>query len=242
MAQPELARPLPGAVAALAALARRRDFRVAIVSGRALSDLRARCPVPGCWYVGGHGNEGPDADGPEVTPPLRPRDPEARRALAQVAGKLRKCMASWPGARLEVKPYSLAVHFRQAPQTAEALRQAVSELAAKGEFRVLLGRQVVELLPAGALTKGQAVQRLRARLGCDFAFYFGDDATDEDVFRIHDMRLIGVKVEHREAAQSATAADFSLPGPEAVQAALEAIYLLRTRAEKKSVASQAFPT
>jgi len=242
VARPEDALPLPGAVAALAALAQRRDLRVAIVSGRALSDLRARCLVPGCWYVGGHGNEtssgAPGGDLGEA--PASPRDPQLRRELARRAEELRQRMPSWPGARLEAKPYSLAVHFRQAPQWAESIRQAFSALAAPGGFRVLLGRQVVELLPEGALTKGHAVQRLRTRLGCDLAFYFGDDVTDEDVFRLRHPDIIGVKVEHAEAAE-ATAADFRLASPQAVEAALEAIERLRPLEQKKNVLFDTVP-
>ncbi|HUX68426.1 MAG TPA: trehalose-phosphatase [Terriglobales bacterium] len=241
VARPEDAVPLPGAVAALTALAQRRDLRVAVVSGRALSDLRARCPVPGCWYVGGHGNEtsaGGEGEASEAAP--GPRDPQLRRELAQRAEELRQRMPHWPGARLEAKPYSLAVHFRQAPQWAESIRQAFSALAASGGFRVLLGRQVVELLPQGALTKGQAVQRLRTRLGCDLAFYFGDDATDEDVFRLRDPNIIGVKVEHDEAP-AASAADFRLTSPLAVQAALEAIERLRPLEKKKNVPFDTVP-
>ncbi|MGH9481938.1 MAG: trehalose-phosphatase [Terriglobales bacterium] len=276
VARPEDAAPLPGAVAALSALAGRRDCRVAVVSGRGLSDLRARCPVAGCWFVGGHGNEeGEDEAAGVARPPFvgaalplvglwpsvdprqptpagaqgvselprraRARDPRVRQALAATAERLRLRLGEWPGSRLEAKPYSLAVHFRQAPERAEAIRQAFSELAGS-EFRVLLGRQVVELLPAEALTKGHAVQRLRARLGCDLAIYFGDDGTDEDVFRLADPQVIGVKVEHGEAPQGTTRADFSVPSPKAVETALETIYYLRAHAEKKSVASQAFPT
>lgn len=229
VARPEEAVPLPGAVAALAALARRRDFRAAIVSGRELSDLQARCPVAGCWYIGGHGNQTMDGE----PPPQRARDPEARAKLARVAAALRLLLESWPGARLEAKPFSLALHFRQAPQFAEAIRRAASQLAAnQGGLRVLAGRQVVEMLPEGAWTKGHAVQRLRSRLECDLAVYFGDDTTDEDVFQLRDAHIIGVKVEHDESI-TPSAANYRLDSPQAVQAALEAIAAPRQEGQKK---------
>ncbi|MGH9394480.1 MAG: trehalose-phosphatase, partial [Terriglobales bacterium] len=162
----------------------------------------------------------------------------ARRELADAAARLRLRLPEWPGAKLEAKPFSLALHFRQAPQAAASIRQAFSELAAGADFRVLLGRQVVELLPAAALTKGQAVRRLRARLGCELAFYFGDDTTDEDVFRLADPHIVGVKVEHAEAAPGsiATAAQYRLDSPQAVAQGLQAI--LQVRAEMLGVAQK----
>lgn len=220
---PELAHPLPGALQALAALARRRDFRLAIVSGRGLDDLRQRCPLEPCWYVGGHGSE---TDGPDG---LTPTYPARRQAIADITAILRGRLPQWPGARLEAKPFSVAVHFRQAPAWGDRIRHEVGELAAadpQGRFRVLLGRQVVELLPAQALTKGQAVQRLRSRLECDLAFFFGDDRSDEDVFQLHDPAIIGVKVDHAEGS-ALTAAQYRLDSPTAVVRALQTLCIER---------------
>ena len=235
--EPDEAAPLPGAVELLAQLARRGDFRVAIVSGRALSDLRRRCDVPGCWYVGGHGNETAEPDhrddlAPETTSPGH--HIELRQQIASIADDLRRKLHSWPGARMEAKPYSVAVHFRQAPQWETAIRDTFSAFTSRGEFRVMLGRQVIELLPDNALTKGHAVQRLRSRLDCDLVFYFGDDVTDEDVFRLNDAHFIGVKVKHGEGA-IATAAAYALSGPPAVLMALREIARVRPLPEKKSL-------
>ena len=239
VAEPERAAPLPAALMALSTLAARPDFRVAIVSGRALADLRGRCPVPNCWYVGGHGNETHSPDGgDDLTPAPMEGHAAIRERLQELAAELRRRLPDWPGTQLEVKPYSLAVHFRQAPQWAPAIRDAFSALAAQAPFRVLLGRQVVELMPQNALTKGHAVLRLSHRLACDLVFYFGDDATDEDVFRLPHEHIIGVKVAHDESPGELTAADFRLSSPAAVAAALVQIATERPaaspRPDKKS--------
>lgn len=220
--RPEDAVPVAGVLELLGRLARHPRLRVAVVSGRALADLQGRCPVPGCWYVGGHGNE---SSGPE-THFNHAREPgrhmRIRHQLEAVAAELQQRMAAWPGAQIEAKPYSIAVHYRQAPQWADAIQATVSALAAAGAYRVMQGRQLVELLPAEAQTKGQAVHRLRTRLGCDLAFYFGDDVTDEDVFSGYDVHVIGVKIEHGETAVP-TAAAYRLGSPSEVLTALEAI-------------------
>jgi trehalose-phosphatase len=231
--RPDAAAPLPGALDLLTRLAAHPRLRVALVSGRALADLQARCPVPGAWYVGGHGNE---SSGPETHAPVHEpgHHMRIRRQLEPVAAELRRRAAAWPGTQVEAKPYSLAIHYRQAPQWAAAVEQAASELALSGDFRVMLGRQMAELLPAEGLTKGQAVHRLRARLGCDLAFYFGDDVTDEDVFRFHDAQIIGVKVAHREGGR-ATAAAFRLASPRDVLRALAAIEQAFPSIQEKSL-------
>lgn len=222
--------------AALEALARRTDFRVAIVSGRALRDLQSLCPAAGCWFVGGHGNE-PGA-GVEIGSGLeRQRRQQARLELERLAPEVRQRLAQWPGSRVEVKPYSLALHYRQAPEWAGAIQEYFSEVTQSpsgASLRVMQGRLVVELLPADALTKGHAVQRLRSRLGCDMAFYFGDDTTDEDVFRLHDEHIVGIKIAHGEGG-GPTAAEFALPSPYGVLEALRAIGAAKPAPEKKTL-------
>lgn len=227
--QPDAAVPMPGALALLSRLAAQPRLRVAVVSGRALVDLQARCPVPGCWYVGGHGNE---SSGPAPINDLGQHQ-LLRRQLEPIARELERRAAAWPGAQLEAKPFSIAMHYRQAPQWAASILQAFSELAAGGDFRVMQGRQMVELLPAAALTKGQAVHRLRTRLGCDLAFYLGDDVTDEDVFGFNDAQIIGIKVEHAEGS-SATAAAYRLGSPLEVPSALGAIEWAFTAVREKT--------
>ncbi|MGH9467747.1 MAG: trehalose-phosphatase [Terriglobales bacterium] len=238
MDDPGAAVPLPGIVEVLTELAARRDLRVAVVSGRSLEDVRTRCPVPGCWYVGGHGNEtsaaaapinGPAAGLEAAAAPAPVNNQAVRRRLGEIAAQVAARLPQWPGVRLEAKPFSLAAHFRQAPQWEAPLRALLSRLASGGEFRLLSGRQVIELLPAAALTKGHAVERLRSRLNCDLAFYFGDDATDEDVFRLPDARLIGVKVASAETP-GPTAAAYRVASPGQVLSALREIAELRQAA------------
>jgi trehalose-phosphatase len=242
--RPEAAAPLPEAVTALGELARRRDLRVAVISGRALSDLRARCPVPGAWYLGGHGNEiSPELPAADAGGSEQARGHAAMwRALANASERLRARLPDWPGVRLEAKPFSLAIHFRQAPQWAEPIHEAVSALADEGGLRVLFGRRIAELLPADALNKGQALLRLRRRLGCDLAFYFGDDTTDEDVFRIDREHTVGIKVLHAEGADGTTAAEFSVASPREVAAAFSAIAAVRPGIQKKYLPFYAVPT
>ncbi|MGH9541307.1 MAG: trehalose-phosphatase [Terriglobales bacterium] len=240
---PDEAHPVEGAQAALRDLAARTDFAVAIVSGRSLPDLLARCPVPGAWYLGGHGNEvlAPDRGGNGRAPATalapsganEPIKPAAISRVARLAEHLREQMERWPGTWLEVKPWSVGIHYRDAPQSKAAVLSYAADLAERRGFRLLPGNCIAELLPNNARNKGQALLALRARLGCDLALYFGDEATDEDVFRAADEHLVGIHV--GEPAGEAldgwderdTAAMYWLATPGEVVACLRSMAALR---------------
>lgn len=202
VADPSAARPAAGAQAALAVLAARRDFAVAVVSGRSLADLRARCAVAGAWYIGGHGNEiqGPAPEAAHAATAGSDAaagdeaDQDGPALVGQLAAEIRARLAQWPGAWLERKPWSAAIHYRHAPASADAILSYAAALAASRGFRLVPGNCIAELLPQGARNKGQTLLDLRGRLRCDLALYFGDESTDEDVFAAADDNLVGIHV------------------------------------------------
>jgi trehalose 6-phosphate phosphatase len=104
-------------------------------------------------------------------------------------------LAGLAGVELEDKTYSLALHYRRSRRKKEAVARIAQALATLGEVRVIGGKQVVNVLPLGAPHKGVALERERDRLGCDTAFFIGDDETDEDVFALdRPGRLLTVRV------------------------------------------------
>jgi trehalose 6-phosphate phosphatase len=136
--------------------------------------------------IGNHGGEPGDA-------PVRPR-PEVRRWLPL----LREGLAPLAGVTIEDKGLSLAVHYRFSPDKAVARARIRAMAAALGETRLLGGEQVLNVLPAGAPHKGQALEHIMARLGLETAVYVGDDETDEDVFTLgRPGRLLGIRVRRR---------------------------------------------
>ncbi len=108
--EPSAAVPEPGVAEALDRLAGVDGVTVAIVSGRGVADLQATSGLTGAFrWVGSHGEE---FDGP-----LEGELAVRRDALAE---QLAPVVAAVPGARLEVKPASVAVHVRQVPDRAAA--------------------------------------------------------------------------------------------------------------------------
>jgi trehalose 6-phosphate phosphatase len=130
--------------------------------------------------IGGHGAE------------LRLRADEAARSAPPLSPNLRRHLAeaATPGSGIlvEDKGYSLALHFRQAPQHEERLRShiAVGRAAHAGEAtEVLPGKAMLEVKRSD-VSKGDGVRELM--LHPPFAgrmpVFIGDDVTDESVFAV----------------------------------------------------------
>ena len=102
-----------------------------------------------------------------------------------------------PGAFVEEKEFSLAWHYRDAEHDLAALRS--SELAehlvgltAKSDLKVMEGSKVIEVKPA-AIGKGTSCQTFLTR-GYGFILAIGDDATDEDLFKVLPDSAYSVRV------------------------------------------------
>ncbi len=162
---------------------------VAIVSGRGLSDLRARLGVlEGAWMVGGHGAE---IAGPHME--LFPDDVTA--VLDRIAEPIRAAAPTTLGFWHERKLTSIAVHYRQVDTAVAgaAVRALVALAAEWSGVRVCHGKKVVELLAVDA-DKGRALRKIRHATGATRVLYLGDDVTDEDAFRALGDDDIAIKV------------------------------------------------
>jgi len=181
---PSAAVPLPGIAEALARVAAADGVTVALVSGRGVADLQTTSGLTGAYrWVGSHGAE---FDGP-LTGELADR----RDALAQL---LAPAVAATPGALLEVKPASVAVHVRQVQDrdAAAALLAHVRTLA-DSSLTLKPGKEVLEVTVTDA-DKGTALRRLVEELRPATTMYLGDDVTDEDGFRALGPADVTVKI------------------------------------------------
>lgn len=207
---PAAAAPVPGVISALADLA--AHCPVAIISGRELSDLRARVPVPGIWYAGCHGYEllGPDGVAQEHEAVAG-----AVRALSEAAAALSAEFADVPGIRVEHKRFAVAVHYREVPaDRVDHVVSATRELAARTGLRAGGGRKVVELRPDMDWDKGDALRWVLDRLTVSVQpVYIGDDLTDEDAFDAVATDGLSIVVRHTEGGDRRTAARYSLADP-----------------------------
>lgn len=202
---------------ALGRLGRRRRLTVCLVSGRSLAELRRRVGLAGVYYIGSHGWEWAGPDGRRRT---RVNTGFAAR-IQKLGRELQRTLRRQPGIYVERKSVSLAVHYRNAsPRVAAQARRLVGRLAknSAGRLRLLEGKQMVELLPPGAMDKGRAVLALAARLASGNArrppvIYLGDDVTDESLFRRLRRTDLGIRVGKSEAS----AARYRLRSPRQVR-------------------------
>jgi trehalose 6-phosphate phosphatase len=211
---PDSVRPAPGLPDLLDALSRRLGGALAIVTGRPVEAVDRflsplRLPVAGL-----HGRDRRLADG------SRERGAVDRGAVDAARVRLRALAERWPGTVIEDKGESVALHYRQAPEAgAAALEEALAiEAGSGGALRLVPGKMVVELVPAGA-DKGAAVLALldlppfRGRV----PVFAGDDVTDEAGFAAVN-RLGGLSVRVGPAPGATSAARAAVPDVPALHA------------------------
>ena len=179
---------------------------VAVVTGRRSEEVAALVGVAGARYEGMYGLK---ESLPEVAPEL----------LASV----RDIASAVPAAWVEKKGVSVAVHYRQAADPAEArvaLAAGLRPVAEGAGLELVEGKMVLELLPAGLPRKGGVVERVAAAEGLRAVLFAGDDAADLEAFtalgRLAERGVFGVKVAVRgdeTPAELTVAADLVVEGP-----------------------------
>ena len=179
--RPDAVRPGEPLFRLLAELHRAAGGALALISGRSVSDIDALFAPLRLPAAGQHGVERRDARGAVH----RHAIPTA--ALRVVAARIAEFAAGRPGLLLENKGFSLALHYRLAPQLAGAAQAALRDAAAQlGDgFEVLGGKMVVELKPSGR-DKGGAIEEFMREppFAGRTPVFIGDDHTDEYGFGV----------------------------------------------------------
>ncbi|PVE14235.1 trehalose-phosphatase [Streptomyces scopuliridis] len=229
---PEQARAHPRAVPALAALAP-HVASVAVVTGRP-AGVAVRyggfAGVPGLDHLvvlGHYGAERWDAVSGTVRTPAPHEGVAAARA--ELPGVLDE-FGAWRGTWIEEKGQAVAVHTRRAsdPQAAfDALRDPLTELAARHGLIVEPGRMVLELRPPG-MDKGVALLEYVREVGAETVLYAGDDLGDLPAYAaVEKLRSDGhpglLICSGGDVPELAERADLPLPGPAALADFLAAL-------------------
>lgn len=190
-----------------------RLYPTIVITGRAQDDALRRLRGVGVYEViGNHGLE----------------TWHAHERLIQVArgwlARLSDRLASVQGVRIEDKVFSLAVHYRLAPDKPRARAEIAKAVAALEGVRIVGGKQVMNLIPLGAPHKGTALERERVKLECERAVYVGDDETDEDVFASEPAApLLSVRVGQSRQSR----ASYFVPRQRSINDLLSALASLR---------------
>ena len=207
---PARAGPWPGVRRLLQRISVNPRTRVVVVTGRSVEDLlRVYAPPAPVEVWACHGWEH-FAHGRHTRLPLPAGcGSDLRRALEAVADLLAR------GARLEVKPASLALHVRGLPAARAAAllaegRRRWRVVCRAGRLGLLQFAAGIEIIARGR-GKGVVVDELLARaLPGERVAYLGDDVADEEAFRRVRRRGEAIRVATR---CSATAAGKTLRPP-----------------------------
>ena len=184
---------------------------LALISGRSLAQLDVMFAPLTLPAAGQHGFERRDVQGKRH----RHRFPADR--LQPAARQIREFASRHAGLVFEDKGASVALHYRLAPQLADAAREAVVKAACLlgGMVEVQGGKMVWELKPAGA-DKGMAIEEFmrEAPYAGRTPVFLGDDITDEYGFRVVN-RLEGHSI---KIGAGETGARWRLADPSAARA------------------------
>jgi trehalose 6-phosphate phosphatase len=188
-----------------------------VISGRGRQDVARRLSgLPLLHIIGNHG--------------LEPGEhlPNFEHEIAEVRPQLAAALDGCSGVDIEDKRFSLAIHYRRSRRKKDArcaIHQAVARLTLP--MRIGDGKLVVNVIPARAPHKGDALIHLRALEGTDTAIYVGDDETDEDVFELDQPgRLLSIRV----GRSASTAARYYLRDQQEIDPLLAHMAKLRAQA------------
>ena len=205
---------------------------IAILTGRSLQDIKSRLQFEPRFLLGNHGIEG--------LPDWEKRCQSYRELCNQwqalILAALQDTEQFDPAIWIENKEYSLSVHYRQARDT-ELTAKRLSELFQhlSPNARIIVGKCVFNLLPIDAEDKGSALKALLKISGAKAAIYVGDDATDEDAFKVKKPELLTVRIGHLPAS----AAEFYLLSAEDISRLLEEL-LRRLKGNDRNLKTGAY--
>jgi len=220
--RPELAE-MPSSIRdVLEVIARQRHCMVGIISGRALSDLRDMVGIRGIVYAGNHGLE---IEGPGIRF-IDPLADELRPVLNLMHRALARSLETIKGALVENKGLTLSVHYRLAgEQEEDQVKRIFEKVLATAhsleKVKITAGKKVLEVRPPVDWDKGRAITFLmdayarQDRKGKTLPIFLGDDATDEDGFKVLKERD-GISI-HVGGGESRTSARYFLKSPEEVR-------------------------
>ena len=227
---PEYALPDTVAMELLSDLSHSTGLEVHIVSGRPRAFLEqwfGQLPVA-LWAEHGFWRRPTGSDTWQAAGQSMPA------LLDRVQPILNQFTANTPGARIEVKTASLAWHYRQADpefgeRQAHELRMLLGDVLSNQPLEVVEGNKVVEIRLRGF---SKALVALRTDFEpAALILAFGDDRSDEDLFRALPESAVTVGV-----GTGAPPATIRVSGTEDVRALLRSIVLSRRMRTATTVA------
>jgi len=226
---PEMINPDQKICDLLRRLSSQSYIRLAVISGRSLSDMQSLIPITGVCLAGTYGIEFLATDGTLIR---RAELGAIRPFLEILKPKWMNIISDEQGFFLEDKAWALALHAKlsrddDARRILTQAREIVERELPQEQFRILGGYKFLEVAPLLA-HKGRTVSYLIKKypLPDSQMLYFGGHDTDEEAFEIVNTHGgITIKVISESQSSQPTRAQYTLESPAAVHAWLEALLI-----------------
>lgn len=220
--KPGMAQLPPRTKKVLERISQHSAFKLAIISGRNISEIKTLVGIEGIAYAGNHGLEIECPRGKFIHPAAM----EFQPLLKKLEQGLKEKLADIDGILIENKVLTLSVHYRLVRETEiEKIREVILAIVESGggedKLKLSEGKKVLEIGPPVAWNKGKAIEWLLGIYGGQgtLPIFAGDDVTDEDGFEVV-RRLGGISIFVGQANTSSSA-DYYLNSPEELRCFLE---------------------
>lgn len=215
----------------LETLTKKSRCKLAIISGRALKDIKDMVGIHGIIYVGNHGME---IEGPKIK--FRAFiSQEVKNIIAKIRDELDKKLSGVKGVFIEDKGLALSIHYRMARKEDRELigtifREITTPYLTRKKIKIGQGKMVFEIKPPSEWDKGKITLWLLAREGAYskdriLPLYIGDDMTDEDAFKVLRNRGLTIFV----GKSTGSYAEYYLKDPYDVTKFLKQILIIKER-------------
>ncbi len=190
-------------------------FKVAIVSGRDMDDLKEKVDINNLIFAGSHGFR---ISGPSGLYMEHPKSKEILPVMDKIEkGLYDDDFDKIGGIQIDRKRYAIGIHYRNVKdEDIPRINSKVNEIIDKYPgLKKGLGKMIMEIKPDANWDKGEAVSWILENLDLKhkeniLPVYIGDDVTDEDAFnRLKDNGLGIIVGSHGNA----TAASYKLKNP-----------------------------
>lgn len=163
--------------------------KIAVISGRALKDVKKMVGIKEIIYVGNHGVE---IDGIKGG-----KSPSVSKSYINLLTIIKKTLqdsfSGISGVFIDDKHLTLSVHYRLAdkeniPKIKKIFYESIKPFLYKKGIKITRGKMVFEIRPLSKWDKGKIVLWILNKLSHSIKnkmlpVYIGDDVTDEDAFR-----------------------------------------------------------
>lgn len=160
-----------------------KKYSTAVISGRAIDDVKNMMKIENIYYAGNHGFE--------ITNDTKLMNPEAEKTkpvIAEICEQMQRRIGHIKGSIVENKGVTASVHYRMVPdddfaELEKIFNGVITSYVEEGKIRITKGKKVFEIRPNIEWDKGKAVSWVIDAIGKKgLPVYIGDDRTDEDAF------------------------------------------------------------